>query len=118
MTFPAPPSGSLQHFDLMAVATAQVVEQPPSFLLREDGKALFYPATINSLQGEPGAGKTWVAHAAGAGVVRAGGFAVFLDYEDARRQRPPVGFWPWGSTLANWTASVISRSPGRGKTRT
>ena len=83
MTFPAPPSGSLQHFDLMAVATAQVVEQPPSFLLREDGKALFYPATINSLQGEPGAGKTWVAHAAGAGVVRAGGFAVFLDYEDA-----------------------------------
>ena len=83
MSFASPPSGSLRHFDLMAFAAAQVVEQSPSFLLREDGKALFYPATINSLQGEPGAGKSWVAYAAAVGVVRAGGNVVFLDYEDA-----------------------------------
>ncbi len=82
MALGPPPEGALQVTSLGEVAGGQVVEEAPAFLCRSDGQSLLYPATINSLQGEPGSGKTWVALAAVAAAVRGGGNAVLADYED------------------------------------
>lgn len=54
----------------------------PTVLPVEGGAALFYTQRMNSLFGESGGGKTWVALAAVASVVRVGGRALFVDYED------------------------------------
>lgn len=54
----------------------------PTVLAVDGSIHLFYPGRINSLFGESGGGKTWVALAAVAEVVRAGGRVLFIDYED------------------------------------
>lgn len=55
----------------------------PEILAVEQSIPLLYPGRINSLFGESGGGKTWVALAAVAEVVRAGGRVLIVDYEDA-----------------------------------
>jgi hypothetical protein len=54
----------------------------PTVLEVVGSMALFYPARVNSLFGESGGGKTWVALAAVAEVVRRGERVLFVDYED------------------------------------
>jgi hypothetical protein len=54
----------------------------PTVLAVEGGMPLFYAERINSLFGESGGGKTWAALAAITEVVRMGGSAALIDYED------------------------------------
>lgn len=54
----------------------------PTVLMVAGSIPLFYPARVNSLFGESGGGKTWVALAAVAEVVRRGERVLFVDYED------------------------------------
>lgn len=54
----------------------------PEILSVTGALPLFYRARINSLFGESGGGKTWVALAAIAEVVANGGEAAMIDYED------------------------------------
>ena len=54
----------------------------PTILAVTGAPPLFYPQRINSLFGESGGGKTWVALAAVAEVARAGERALLIDYED------------------------------------
>jgi hypothetical protein len=54
----------------------------PTILAVEGGLPLFYPQRINSLFGESGGGKTWVALAAVAETARNGERALLVDYED------------------------------------
>lgn len=54
----------------------------PEILAVAGALPLFYRSRINSLFGESGGGKTWVALAALAEVVASGGEAAMIDYED------------------------------------
>jgi hypothetical protein len=54
----------------------------PTILAVRDSFPLIYRERINSLFGESGGGKTWVALAACCEVVRDGGCVLFVDYED------------------------------------
>lgn len=82
MTAPVPPEGSGLHAFSLAEVAAGASEEGPSILCRSDGQALLYPRAINVVQGEPGAGKSWIGLLAVAEVVRAGERALLLDYED------------------------------------
>lgn len=44
--------------------------------------ALLYPGAVNALNGESGGGKSWIALAAAAQTIAAGGTVVFIDLED------------------------------------
>jgi len=62
---------------------AEGYEAPvPDLLTLTDGNALLYRGRVNSLFGEPGGGKSWVALAACAQVVKAGGRVLYIDLED------------------------------------
>lgn len=80
MTQPPPDSGLTR----MNLATLASGHGPPSpeLLWRSDGQALLYPGAVHAVSGEPGCGKSWLALAGVAQVVRAGGHAVICDYED------------------------------------
>lgn len=54
----------------------------PGVLTRSDGKGLFYAGRVNSIQGESGHGKSWVAMLACAEAVTAGRTAIYIDWED------------------------------------
>lgn len=77
-----PLDGILRVVDLAQVAAGGVAEPAPDILLRCDGQGLIYRGAINTLLGEPGAGKSFIALAAAVEVVSAGGFALWLDFED------------------------------------
>lgn len=66
------PAGSITHRPVMP---------PPTVYDPGDG-ALLYPEGIHWLFGESGSGKTWVAMHAVASVLKTGGTALYLDYED------------------------------------
>lgn len=53
----------------------------PTVLARSDGKCLFYPGKANLLFGDPETAKTWIALAAGAETMLAGGRFVFVDMD-------------------------------------
>jgi hypothetical protein len=55
----------------------------PTVLAVEGGVPLFYPGRINSLIGESGSGKTWIALAAVMEVANSGGRVLMLDWEDS-----------------------------------
>lgn len=71
--------------DLAAVVRGEVPELLPTMLCRTDGQALIYPGLLHWVMGEPGCGKTWLALLAALAVVRAGGSALYLDYEGSQR---------------------------------
>lgn len=61
----------------LAPVLAGTHEQPvPDLLVRNDGRALLYPAAINAIHGDSGTGKSWV--------------AIFAIYEQLRRRRTAV----------------------------
>ena len=68
----------------IAEAIRNGTHQPtmPTVLAVDQALPLFYPGRINSLFGESGGGKTWVALAAVAETARAGRRALMIDYED------------------------------------
>ena len=69
----------------IAAAIRNGTHQPimPEVLEVDGAFPLFYCSRVNSLFGESGGGKTWVALAAIAEVVRSGHRAAMIDYEDA-----------------------------------
>jgi hypothetical protein len=77
------PDGRNWHpADLAAVAAAGLTRPEPSILRRSDGKYLLYAGKINTIFGESGGGKTWLAEIAVAQIVADGGHVIVLDYED------------------------------------
>jgi hypothetical protein len=64
-------------------------DDPPALMARTDAERLLYAGKRHWLQGEPESGKTFLALAAVAEVLRNGAVALFLDFEDSRA--PVVG---------------------------
>ena len=54
----------------------------PAVLSRNDGATLLYEGRLNTLFGEPGTGKTWVAIMTLISAVRNGAFVAWWDHED------------------------------------
>jgi hypothetical protein len=77
-----PESSGLMHYDLAQVAKGYSSPTPTMFG-GSDGRKFLYPATMHWISGEPGSGKSFLACAAIMDVVRQGGRAVVLDYEDS-----------------------------------
>jgi hypothetical protein len=76
---------SLDFGDLEALLAGTLEPETPEFLLRNDGQALLYAGKVHTLQGEPSSGKSWLALLAVLEVLRMGGAALYLDYEDSLR---------------------------------
>lgn len=96
-TQPATPAGTAPHPDsgedielrqpwpitnLAAVIADGWHPPTPTMLQRTDGMALIYPGRYNTLSGEPGCGKTWVALWCIAEQISAGHNVAVVDYED------------------------------------
>lgn len=73
---------SLIEFDVAALVAGDLELEQPQLLTREDGRSMLYAGKMHSLQSDPSVGKTFLALAACAEVLRLGGAAVFVDYED------------------------------------
>lgn len=74
---------SYEPVDLSRFLDADPEIITPTILARSDGRSLFYPGRVNGAHGDPGAHKSWVGGMAVAEVLRAGGAAMIIDYEDA-----------------------------------
>lgn len=59
--------------------------ETPTILRVIGAGCLFYPGKTNMLQGETESGKSWIALAAAAEVLEAGGRVLWIDYEDTPR---------------------------------
>lgn len=68
--------------DIAAVLDGSYEPIVPTVLERTDGACLLYAGRVNTLAGEPGGGKTWVALAACAQQLHAGHVAALIDFED------------------------------------
>lgn len=75
--------GTWDWIDLAHVLDGDWDPPVPALLARNDGTALLYPGKVHSLAGEPGGGKSWIALAAVAETINAGGTALYIDYEDS-----------------------------------
>lgn len=64
-------SNNVRYGDVAALLAGELPEPPaPTVLRRTDGHGVFYAGQVNSLFGEPESGKTWIALAAAAEVLR------------------------------------------------
>ena len=54
----------------------------PALMVRDDGHTLLYESRLNSIFGEPGVGKTWLAIISAISAVRAGAHVLWWDFED------------------------------------
>lgn len=77
---PVPRPAPWPWVDLLEAESAGSPE--PTILTRQDGFALFYAGKVHNLVGESESGKTWLAIAVVLWVCRAGGTALFIDFED------------------------------------
>lgn len=75
------PAPSWAPVDLTDILAGNWDPPRPTILARADGPAMFYPATVNYVIGEPESGKSWVGLLACAEQIRAGRHAMFLDFE-------------------------------------
>ena len=70
----------------------------PALMERLDGQTLIYAGKLNSIFGEPGSGKSWVAAIACMEAIHKGGHVLYLDYEDTpstlQRRSLLLGFNP------------------------
>lgn len=67
---------------LTGVLDGTAVDPPPFALRRTDGRALLYAGRVHWLQGEPEAGKGWIALAATAQLLHDGDRCLYVDFED------------------------------------
>ncbi len=74
--------GDWSPFDLSGALSGTEAAPEPTLLAPPVGPALLYPGRVNSMFGESGTGKTWVALAAIVEVIRNGGCAMLIDLED------------------------------------
>lgn len=68
--------------DMAALLAGDIRQELPVMMTRSDGSALLYAGKMHMFQAEPSSGKTWLAVYAVDEVLRAGGAAVVVDYED------------------------------------
>jgi hypothetical protein len=79
---PGPTPASTGLHDLSWILTGQApVQPPPLYATRTDGHALFYPAKVNGIFGDPESGKTWLAQAAAVEALNAGHTAAMIDVD-------------------------------------
>lgn len=76
---------TLEVPDVGALLDGDLTNEEADFLTRVDGRALLYAGKMHVLQGEPTAGKSWLALQAVVEVLGIGGAALYLDYEDSSR---------------------------------
>ena len=80
------PGDTWRPVDLTAVVSGVLdgtIERPtPALGIRDDKLALFYPARVNGLAGESGAGKSWVMLHVSAEQIEEGNHVIFIDLED------------------------------------
>jgi hypothetical protein len=70
------------YVDIAALLSGGLPDSPqPAVLARSDGVGLFYSGQVNLLFGEPETGKTWIALAALAEQLRAGGVGLVIDLD-------------------------------------
>lgn len=83
MTLALPPEGGAlaPASDLASLLAGERPDDGPKLLIRSDGQPLLYPGALNTLFGEPGAGKTWVAYLAALAMTEAGGHVLYIDAE-------------------------------------
>ena len=62
--------------------TLETTPKLPALLTRDDGETLLYEARLNSIFGEPGTGKTWIAILAVIAALRSGARVIWWDFED------------------------------------
>ena len=71
------------QFNALARPISLTADPPvEAMMVRDDGRTLLYESRLNSVFGEPGVGKTWVAIMAAIGAVRAGSNVLWWDFED------------------------------------
>ena len=73
-----PPTAILEHSKPLTVPEVH----QPAILERNDGRTLLYAGKLNSVFGEPGVGKSWVALVGAVSALRKGGRVLWLDFED------------------------------------
>jgi hypothetical protein len=76
------PNTSWTPVDLAAILAGDHVEDPPAYLKRSDGPALFYAGKTHNVQGEPESCKGWFVLTAAAEVLASDRPVVYLDFED------------------------------------
>lgn len=76
---------TLEVADVGALLDGDLTNEEADFLTRVDGRALLYAGKMHVLQGEPTAGKSWLALQAVVEILGIGGAALYLDYEDTSR---------------------------------
>lgn len=70
------------HADLTGILTDGIPQpDPPAYCRRQDGNALFYPARVNGLYGDPEAAKSWIAQVAVVETLNTGGRATIIDVD-------------------------------------
>lgn len=68
--------------DLAGVLDGTLRHEPPAILAMLDGRYLFYPGKLHSLNGESESGKTWLALLACAQEIALGHDVAYIDFED------------------------------------
>lgn len=79
---PTTPNTNTGLVDLTPLTTGGLPEpEPPTWLKRQDGQALFYKGKVNGIFGDPECGKTWLAQAAIVEALNNGGTAAMIDVD-------------------------------------
>ena len=76
------PPRAVGFADFTLPITLETTPKLPALLTREDGETLLYEARLNSIFGEPGTGKTWIAILAALAALRSGARVIWWDFED------------------------------------
>ena len=69
------------RIDLTAHANGRYQPPAPTLMPRADGKCLLYPGLVHSIHGESESGKSWIAQAETARLIKAGEPVLYLDFE-------------------------------------
>lgn len=86
--------------DLSWVLNGEPPPQPqPIWARRTDGTALFYPAKVNGIFGDPEAAKTWLAQCAIVEALHAGGTAAMIDVDHNGQNHTAARLLLLGATL-------------------
>lgn len=80
--YPQGKEGAPLFEDLAPLLSGGFTPPEPEVFTRDDGRALFYKGAVNCLYGESEAGKSWIAVAAMAEVLKAGGKAIYFDADE------------------------------------
>lgn len=89
--------------DLAAVLAGGIPQTIPEVFARTDGVGLFYRGAVNVLFGDPESGKTWVAVAAIAAELNAGGSGLFIDIDHNKPENLAARFADFGIPLETIT---------------